>query len=72
MGGKNRVKGHNSHTGHAAFIILSGNKGVKVNYCFKNHNNVSSKAMELASAMELFNNAPKQTVKFSFYTGDYN
>ena len=30
----------------------------------------SSKAMELASAVEMFNNAIKQNVKYSVYTGD--
>jgi hypothetical protein len=37
--------------------------------CRKNHTG-SSKAMEPISAVELFNNAPKQGVKYSTYTGD--
>ena len=40
-----------------------------VHDCRKNHN-ASSKAMEPVSAVEMFNNAPKQKVKYAFYTGD--
>ncbi|XP_068700225.1 uncharacterized protein [Montipora foliosa] len=47
----------------------NSNKKVKVHDCRKNHN-ASSKAMEPASAVEMFNNAPKQKVKYAFYTGD--
>ena len=47
----------------------NSNKNVKVHDCRKNHN-ASSKAMEPASAVEIFNNAPKQKVKYAFYTGD--
>lgn len=47
----------------------NGNKKVKVHDCRKNHN-ASSKAMEPASAVEMFNNAPKQKAKYAFYTGD--
>ena len=43
----------------------NSNKKVKVHDCRKNHN-ASSKA----SAVEMFNNAPKQKVKYAFYTGD--
>lgn len=41
----------------------------KTHDCRKNHV-ASSKAMEPAAAVELFNNAPNQSVKFSVYTGD--
>ena len=41
----------------------------KAHDCRKNHE-ASSKAMEPAAAVELFNRAPKQSVKFSVYTGD--
>ena len=47
----------------------NSNKKVKVHDCRKNRN-VSSKAMEPASAVEMFNNAPKQKVKYAFYTGE--
>ena len=47
----------------------NSNKKVKVHDCRKNQN-ASSKAMEPASAVEMFNNAPKQKVKYAFYTGD--
>ena len=47
----------------------NSNKNVKVHDCRKNHN-ASSKAMEPASALEMFNNAPKQKVKYAFHTGD--
>ena len=45
------------------------NKKIKEHDCRKNHN-ASSKAMEPASAVEMFNNAPKQAVKYAVYTGD--
>ena len=41
----------------------------KVHDCCKNHI-ASSKAMEPASAVEMFSNATKQNVKYSVYTGD--
>ena len=44
-------------------------KTVKAHDCCKNHN-ASSKAMEPDSAMETFNNALTQAVKFSYNTGD--
>ena len=47
------------------------NKTAKAHDCRKNHT-AASKAMEPASAVEMFSNAPKQGVKFSMYTGDDN
>ncbi|KAK2550433.1 hypothetical protein P5673_028958 [Acropora cervicornis] len=47
----------------------NSNKKVKIHDCRKNHN-ASSKAIEPASAVEMFNNAPVQKVKYAFYTGD--
>ena len=44
-------------------------KKVKAHDCRKNYN-ASSKAMESDSAVEMFNNAPNQAVKFSYYRGD--
>ena len=44
-------------------------KKPKAHDCRKNHE-ASSKAMEPAAAVELFNRAPDQSVKFSVYTGD--
>ena len=44
-------------------------KQPKAHDCRKNHE-ASSKAMEPAAAVELFNRAPNQSVKFSVYTGD--
>ena len=44
-------------------------KQSKAHDCRKNHE-ASSKAMEPAAAVELFNRAPNQSVKFSVYTGD--
>ena len=41
----------------------------KVHDCHKNHT-ASSKAMEPDAAVAMFNNAPKQNVKYSVYTGD--
>ena len=42
-------------------------KKPKADDCRKNHE-ASSKAMEPAAAVELFNRAPDQSVKFSVYT----
>ena len=47
----------------------NSNKNVEVHDCLKNHD-VSSKAMEPASAVEMFNIALKQKVKYPFYAGD--
>ena len=44
-------------------------KEPKAHDCRKNHE-ASSKAMEPAAAVELFNRAPDQSVKFSVYIGD--
>ena len=44
-------------------------KQPKAHDCRNNHE-ASSKAMEPAAAVELFNRAPDQSVKFSVYTGD--
>ena len=44
-------------------------KQPKAHDCRKNHE-ASSKAMEPAAAVELFNRAPSQSVKLSVYTGD--
>ena len=47
----------------------TNNKVAKVHDCRKNHL-ASSKAMEPDSAVQMFNKAPKQNVKYSIYTGD--
>ena len=44
-------------------------KKPKAHDCRQNHE-ASSKAMEPAAAVELFNRAPNQSVKLSVYTGD--
>ena len=44
-------------------------KKTKAHDCQKNHE-ASSKAMEPATAVELFNKAPDHSVKFSVYTGE--
>ena len=41
----------------------------KVHDCHKNHT-ASTKALEPDAAVAMFNNAPKQNVKYSVYTGD--
>ena len=47
----------------------NNNKVAKVHDCRKNHT-ASSKAMEPDSAVQMFNDAPKQKAKYSVYTGD--
>ena len=49
--------------------VKSTGKQPKAHDCRKNHIS-SSKAMEPDAAVELFNRAPTQGVKFSIYTGD--
>ena len=53
------------------FVIVPKpwDKKPKAHDCQKNHK-ASSKAMEPATAVELFNKAPDHSVKFSVYTGE--